>query len=107
MIGQQISATELNELIKKGLSNDEVIIDVRTPNEYAKGKISGALNIPVDTILAATDKLKNYKKIYIYCLSGGRSQLAIALLKAQKFPVELCDLTSGLLAWRKGGYPLQ
>ncbi|MFA6105288.1 MAG: rhodanese-like domain-containing protein [Patescibacteria group bacterium] len=107
MTGKQISVEELMDLINKGLPSDSAIIDVRTPEEFSKGAISGAINIPVDQVANNTDKLKGFKKLYIHCLSGGRSQIAVAQLEALNLPIELYNVTSGILAWRKAGYPLQ
>ena len=54
------------------------VIDVREPNEYAKGHIPGAINVPVETIgeeyppeLPDCDQL-----ILVYCRSGNRSKEA-------------------------------
>jgi rhodanese-related sulfurtransferase len=107
MLGQQISAEELHALIVQGLPSDSIVVDVRMPVEFEKGAIAGAINIPVDTIASQVDQLRPYKKIYLYCLSGGRSQLAFAQLESMQLPAELYNVTSGLLAWRKNGFPLQ
>lgn len=106
MLGKQITAEELHVLIESGLSTDSVVIDVRTKEECARGMIAGAKNIPVDEIMERKAELLPYKKVYLYCLSGSRSELASASLGASNIPVELYSLTSGILAWRKGGYPL-
>ncbi len=106
MIGKQISAEELGKIISSGLPPDSVVIDVRTEPEVARGKISGAINIPVDKIMSETNRLLPYKKIYLYCWSGGRSDLAAAQLSTLNLPIEIYSLTSGLLAWRKAGLPL-
>lgn len=105
MTGKQISAEELYVLMNQGIP-ESIIVDVRTPAEFAKGAIAGAKNIPVDEIMNQVDALREYKKIYLYCLSGGRSQLALAQLAAAGLTDELYSLSSGLLAWRKLGYPL-
>ncbi len=106
MTGKQISAEELYVLVNQGVPTDMAVIDVRTPEEFAKGAIVGAKNIPVDQIVSQKDLLQNYKKIYFYCLSGSRSQLAIAQLVNAGLTDELYSLASGLLAWRKLGYRL-
>lgn len=105
MTGKQISAEALHALIEQGLPNG-VIIDVRTPDEFAKGAIMGAKNIPVDIIMNNIETVRPYQKIYLYCLSGGRSQLALAQLEAAGLSAELYNITSGLLAWRKQGFSL-
>ncbi|MCX6780366.1 MAG: rhodanese-like domain-containing protein [Candidatus Magasanikbacteria bacterium] len=107
MIGKQISAQELHTLIEQGTPTTSIIVDVRTPEEFERGKISGAINIPVDKILHQADFLRPYKTIYLYCLSGSRSELALLQLSSNGISDELYNLTSGLLAWRKEGYPLE
>lgn len=103
MTGKQISAEALHALIEHGLPNS-VIIDVRTPAEFAKGAIVGAKNIPVDIIMNNIETVRSYQKVYLYCLSGGRSQLALAQLEAAGLSVELYNLANGLLAWRAKGF---
>lgn len=106
MTGKQISAEELQALISGGLGDDSILVDVRTPAEFEKGAIAGAKNMPVDTIANQIDQLRPYKKIYLYCLSGGRSQLALTQLEHSGLDAELYNLASGLLAWRKQGFLL-
>ncbi|MBP6859142.1 MAG: rhodanese-like domain-containing protein [Candidatus Magasanikbacteria bacterium] len=106
MTGKQISVEAVHALIEQGMPSDSVIIDVRTPAEFEKGAIIGAKNIPLDVIMNHVDELRLYQKIYLYCLSGGRSQLALAQLEALGLPAELYSMTSGLLAWRKQGFSL-
>ncbi len=104
MLGKQISAQELNALIQQGLGNS-LIVDVRTPEEFARGTIAGAKNMPVDTIATHAEELKPYSAVYVFCLSGGRSQLAVAQLQAAGL-TNVLNLTSGLLAWRAVKLPL-
>ena len=104
---QHISAEELNSIISAGLPADSTLIDVRTPAECSRGMISGAKNIPIDQILGQKESLSKFKKVYLYCLSGSRSDLVAETFSAQSFPGELYSLTSGLLAWRKKGYELK
>ena len=59
------------------------IIDVREPYEYELQHVSGAINIPVNSIMSRQNEIKNMKApIIVYCRSGNRSQLAKLLLKA-------------------------
>jgi phage shock protein E len=56
-------------------------IDVRTPQEYRAGHIPGSVNVPLDRIdeieIAAPDR---HAKLFVYCLSGARSESACAHL---------------------------
>ena len=54
-----------------------VIIDVRSPGEFAGGHVEGAINLPIESITEA-DILKVAKKdqpIVLYCHSGGRASI--------------------------------
>ena len=56
-----------------------VVIDVRTPEEFASGHIEGAINIPYDTITAklpALARIGKNENILVYCRSGRRSAIA-------------------------------
>lgn len=77
----------INDLVKEARSTkDAVIIDVRTPGEFAQGHIKGALNIPVDQIQKVEQKIKNSDTpLYLYCASGARSGSATRFLQSQGF----------------------
>lgn len=67
---------------------NRIIVDVREPDEYTKGHIKGAINIPPSDILAGADKLKGVQKdteIILYCLSGSRSNASIKILEKMGF----------------------
>ena len=66
----------------------QLIIDVREPEEYERGHVEGAINIPPSEIMSGTDKLNNVPKdaqIILYCLSGARSNASMAYLKRLGF----------------------
>ncbi len=74
---------------------DAIIIDVRTPEEFAAGHLEGALlyNVqdpPFEANIAALDATATY---VVYCRSGNRSAQAIERMKALGF-VNLTDLGS-------------
>ncbi len=62
-------------------------IDVRSPEEYAQGHVSGAVNIPHEQIRAQIDSLTNDKEaeIYVYCRSGHRAGLAMNYLQSMGY----------------------
>lgn len=94
--------------VKKAIDDkkDIVLLDVRTPEEFAKGHLQGSFNIPVDVVSEKIEQLlpSKDKTIYVYCLSGSRSVMAVeAMLK--KGYTHVFDMDHGLLAWRVKGYP--
>ena len=84
-----------------------VLIDVRQPDEYAEGHLSGArlLNVldeaTFEAGIAALDKSKPY---FIYCRSGRRSHSAAVKMKA--IGLNVTDLKGGITAWEAAGKPI-
>lgn len=84
------------------MSKSELVVDVRTPEEYSEGAIESALNINFydENFL---DQFANYNKdepIFIYCRSGGRSGKAAKKLSELGFK-KVYDLQGGYLNWTK------
>jgi thioredoxin len=82
------------------------LVDVRTPDEFAKGHLQNALNYDwngtaFDTQIAALDKSK---PVFVYCLSGGRSGSAAAKMRSQGF-TSVYELDGGIIKWRAAGLP--
>ncbi len=90
------------ELLKRIRSKHEnLILDVRTPMEYAQGHIPGAVNIPYDRLgsrLAEISAHKN-KDIVLYCGSGVRVVTAASTLQAAGFN-KVLHLAGDMDGWR-------
>ena len=101
---QKIDVTTVKRAIESG--EDIILIDVRTREEYSRGKIKGSFNIPVDEIEEEMEKAIPDKesRIYVYCLSGSRSLFAVRKILELGYK-RVFDVSSGLLAWRAKGYP--
>ena len=73
-------------------STDKILLDVRKPEEYSEGNLTGSINIPVQVLEERFSELEKSKKIYIYCRSGGRAQKAVEILKKNSFEkIEVCS----------------
>jgi len=97
-----VSADELySQLGRSGV----LIVDVRTPAEYAEGHIAGAVNLPLQTIEQWYKELPKDKPVYLYCRSGNRSQQAAEFLKKKGFS-NIYNEKGGLVDWKKRNYPL-
>ena len=70
-----------------GLAEGTVVIDVRTPAEFASGHLDGALNIDVQSpdFAAQVSQLDPTQDYFIYCRSGNRSGQAIAQMTNMGF----------------------
>lgn len=59
-----------------------ILLDVRSPEEYAEGRIPGSQNIPLPELPKITSIISDLSTpIFTYCLSGGRSQRAATFLQ--------------------------
>jgi len=65
-----------------------LLIDARTPVEVARGKVAGAINIPVDDIRQRWDELPRDREIMVYCGVGQRSYIANRILRQHGFNVK-------------------
>lgn len=85
---------------------NEVILDVRTPTEYADGHIEGARNIDwnAPNFKEGISTLDKSTPVLVYCLSGGRSSEAAAALRKAGFK-QVYELKGGMLAWRQESLP--
>jgi len=93
-----VKVTEFEKLAKAGKG---LILDVRTPKEYAEGHVNGSLNMNYfdKNFKNQVDKLDKAKPIYVYCHSGGRSSKAMNIMKSQGFTT-IYNLTGGYAAWK-------
>lgn len=64
-------------------TKNAVVIDVREPDEYMQGHVPGSINIPTSQINAV--KYEKDTPLYLYCLSGGRSKMAMGFLEQKGF----------------------
>ena len=80
-------ATCLLALTALSAYGKNVIVDVRTPEEYATGHIAGAINIEYTSIAQGVAKsgISKDDTVILYCRSGRRSSIALDTLKAQGF----------------------
>ena len=69
------------------VSQGTVVIDVRTPAEFADGHLKGAVNIDVEstTFAATVSKLPTAGTYVVYCKSGNRAGQAITQMKSLGF----------------------
>lgn len=65
------------------LKNDinAILIDVRSPQEYAEGHLDNAINIPLYDLETKYEQINKDATIILYCQSGNRSRRALKILK--------------------------
>ena len=98
----------VNEFAGMAADKQNVILDVRTPGEFAAGHIPGAVNLDVNAAdfeskAAALDKGRTY---LVHCASGVRSVRACEALARLDFS-RLYNLPGGFRAWVTAGKPVE
>lgn len=92
----------------EGVRRDNpVLVDVRTPEEYAEGHLPGALNIDFKSegfLSSAESTLGTDRPVYVYCRSGRRSAAAASQLAEKGYSV--VNLEGGIIDWEKRGFPV-
>ena len=84
-----------------------VVIDVREPDEFAKGKIPGAYTIPRGVLEMQLDgRLPRESTIVLYCGGGARSALACASLAEMGYD-KVENLAGGWHGWAGAGLPIE
>jgi rhodanese-related sulfurtransferase len=99
---KEIREIDVNELKRMQQSGDDfVLIDVREPDEVAKGAIPGAVPIPRGVLELKIDQVTTDKdkKLVLYCGGGNRSALAGWMLKKMGFRSPI-SVIGGFSAWR-------
>ena len=82
------------------------IVDVRTPEEFAKGYLQNAKNYDWNgnDFQKQISTLDKSKPVFVYCLSGGRSLSAANQMRSDGFK-EVYELSGGIMKWRAANLP--
>lgn len=102
--GQHLAAIDFSTAMK---APGTIVLDVRTPAEYASGHLPAAQNIDIEgsdfvTGIASLDK---NAACAVYCRSGNRSGAALEQMTAAGF-THVYDLAGGIGAWQNMGGPM-
>jgi len=102
-----VTNLNVNDFASKIKDTSVILIDVRTPAEFAAGHIEGALNIDFESGTFASDiqKLDKTKSYAVYCRSGNRSGQATALMAKDGF-TSILNLSGGVIDWANAGQAL-
>lgn len=104
-INEKVSIVQFEKLLAE--KSNGLILDVRTPEEFAAGHVKGAVNLNIydagfkDALL----KLDKSKPVLVYCKAGGRSTDAAAQMQELGFS-EVYNFGGGMLAWSNAEKPI-
>lgn len=103
-----LSPEEANNLVRANKSNKKfVILDVRTPEEFAEEHIENARNLSFDAenFKSEINKLHRNQKYLVYCKTGGKSGKTVNMMRENGLK-EIYYLQGGLAKWKEANLPL-
>jgi rhodanese-related sulfurtransferase len=83
-----------------------MLIDVREPEEFDRGHIPGAVNIPQADLATRLAEVPRDRPVMTVCASGMRSLRSAQFLHQQGY-VDVASVAGGTTAWREAGRPLE
>jgi len=83
-----------------------LLLDVRTPEEFAAGHIAGAVNIPYDQVAAHLAEIPKDKQVVVYCKSGRRAGMAVETLSSNGY-TKLGHLDGDMQGWTAAARPVE
>ena len=83
------------------------ILDLRSPKQFARGRIPGAKNVEATKrIRWKLTRLSKKKTYMIYCRNGKTGKKTMALMKKLRFK-KVYNIADGIIAWNRKKYPLK
>jgi rhodanese-related sulfurtransferase len=103
--GPSVSTLEATQLINR---SDALVLDLRSAEDYAKGHILGAKNIPLADLERRAGELEKLKAkpLILHCADGNRTGGGISVLRAKGFD-KAHNLAGGYAAWLQAGLPVE
>jgi len=103
-----ISQQALQKVMISAEKNKVVLLDVRSPEEYAEGHVPGAINISHTQIKTNLAKLLPHKNdtVIVYCRSGRRAGIAKDILAEHGF-TKLRHLSGDMNGWYDANLPIE
>ncbi len=100
--------------VKDCIDSDTLLLDIREPDEYARGHIPGAIHVPRGMLEFQIMKTLEHigikgdpadTDIVLYCGTGGRSALATKSMDDMGFR-NVRSMDGGIIAWNEAGLPV-
>ena len=103
--GPWVSTLEATQLINR---SDALVVDLRSAEDYARGHILGARNIPLADLERRAAELDKHKAkpLIVHCADGNRAGGGVATLRAKGFG-SVHNLAGGYAAWQQAGLPVE
>ena len=102
MFGNHVPTVQPREVAAR-VADGWMLLDVRTPDEWADGRIAGSVHIPMDQLTQRLDEVDI--RVVCVCAVGARSARVAEFLNAQGR--EAVNLDGGIYAWANSGLPIE
>ena len=102
MFGDQVPSVQPSEVAAR-VAEGWMLLDVRTDDEWAEGRIAGSVHIPMDQLMQRLDEVD--EQVVCVCAVGARSARVAQFLNAEGR--EAVNLDGGLHAWATSGLPIE
>lgn len=101
--GQQLNAEQASSRLEQ--NPRPYLLDVRQPEEYKEGHISGAELIPLGELPQKMKRIPRSREVICVCHTGSRSSAATRQLTAAGYTV--FNLRGGMISWTRAGLPVK
>ena len=102
MFGTRVPSVRPPAVAEK-VADGWMLLDVRTDDEWADGRIAGAVHIPMDELMGRMDEVGD--RVVCVCAVGARSGRVAEYLNAQGY--EAVNLEGGIYGWADAGLPIE
>jgi len=100
----KINSADLQKMIENG--DDIQIVDIRKPEDFAKGHVKNAINIPFAQVNKNFDKFAKDKPVFVYCYTGQTAGQTVAVLNV--LGINARSVHAGYdLGWTAEGFPVE
>jgi rhodanese-related sulfurtransferase len=102
MFGNEVPTVQPGDVAAR-LAEGWTLLDVRTDDEWAGGRIAGSVHIPMDQLMQRLDEVDD--RVVCVCAVGARSARVAQFLNARGR--DAVNLDGGLHAWSSSGLPIE
>lgn len=100
--GEQVSVLIAAE--EMAAAPTPMLLDVRTPGEWASRHIEGSVNVPLNHLRERISEIPRDRRVMVYCAGGYRSSIAAGLLR-QEGITNIAEIAGGFAAWQAAKLP--
>ena len=102
--GGVIDAAQVQQLLNQDRAS-VLLLDVRTPGEFAQGHLPGSVLIPMRQVPNNLAAISRDKKVVVICATGARSGAVTKYLAEQGYPW-VKNYSGGMSDWSRRGLPI-